>query len=74
MNVAFSENGFSSNNYFTVSQDTSDRTNMMTQRMELKVTKLYLSGTSGQVDVIAGLTGIASGSLPDNWAGTPGVG
>jgi hypothetical protein len=74
VNVAFSENGFSSNNYFTVSQDTSDRTNMMTQRMELKVTKLYLSGTSGQVDVIAGLTGIASGSLPDNWAGTPGVG
>lgn len=74
VNVAFSENGFSSNNYFTVSQDTSDRSNMMTQRMELKVTKLYLSGTSGQVDVIAGLTGIASGSLPDNWAGTPGVG
>lgn len=74
VNVAFSENGFSSNNYFTVSQDTADRANMMTQRMELKVTKLYLSGTSTQVDVVAGLTGIASGSLPDNWAGTPGVG
>ena len=74
VDVAFSENGFDSNNFFTVSEDGLDRANTMTQRMELKVTKIYLSGTSGQVDVIAGLTGISSGSLPDSWAGTSGVG
>lgn len=72
--VAFSEAGFTSNNYFTVSQDNNDYTNTMTQRLELKVTKLYLSGAASNVDVIAGLTGIASGSIPDNWSGTPGVG
>jgi len=50
VNVAFSENGFSTNNFFTVSSDTNDRANMMTQRMELKVTKLFLSGTSTPAD------------------------
>lgn len=74
VNVAFSENGFSSNNFFTVSQDTFDRANMMTQRMELKVTKLFLSGTSTQVDVIAGLTGIDPGFVVNNWSGSSGVG
>ena len=74
VNVAFSENGFSSNNFFTVSQDTFDRANMMTQRMELKVTKLFLSGTSTQVDVIAGLTGIDPGCVANNWSGSSGVG
>ena len=49
VNVAFSENGFSTNNFFTVSSDTNDRANMMTQRMELKVTKLFLSGTSTRI-------------------------
>ena len=74
VNVAFSENGFSTNNFFTVSQDTADRANMMTQRMELKVTKLFLSGTSTQVDVIAGLTVIDSGFVANNWSGSSGVG
>lgn len=74
VNVAFSENGFSTNNFFTVSSDTNDRANMMTQRMELKVTKLFLSGTSTQVDVIAGLTGIDPGLVANNWSGSSGVG
>ena len=74
VDVAFSENGFSTNNFFTVSQDTADRANMMTQRMELKVTKLFLSGTSTQVDVIAGLTGIDPGFVANNWSGSSGVG
>lgn len=74
VDVAFSENGFSTNNFFTVSSDTNDRANMMTQRMELKVTKLFLSGTSTQVDVIAGLTGIDPGLVANNWSGSSGVG
>ena len=71
--VSFSENGLSTNNYFTVNKDTGDYTNTMTQRLELKVTKLYLSGSSTNVDVIAGLTGISSGSIADNWAGSEGI-
>ena len=43
VDVAFSENGFGSNNFFTVSSDTNDRANMMTQRMELKVTSIFLA-------------------------------
>ena len=74
VDVAFSSLGFDSNNFFTVSSDTNDRANMMTQRMELKVSRIYLSGTSTQVDVIAGLTGISSGSILDNWSGSSGVG
>ena len=74
VDVAFSENGFDSNNFFTVSSDTNDRANMMTQRMELKVTSIFLSGSSTKVDVIAGLTGIANTELRDNWTGSAGVG
>ena len=65
VDVAFSENGFGSNNFFTVSSDTNDRANMMTQRMELKVTSIFLSGSSTKVDVIAGLTGISNTELLD---------
>jgi hypothetical protein len=74
VNVAFSENGFSTNNFFTVSSDTADRANMMTQRMELKVSRLYISGAATQVDVIAGLTGIDTLEIKDNWSGSSGVG
>lgn len=74
VDVAFSENGFGSNNFFTVSSDTNDRANMMTQRMELKVTSIFLSGSSTKVDVIAGLTGISNTELRDNWTGSAGVG
>ena len=45
----------------------------MTARLELKVTKMYLSGASTNCDVIVGLTGIASGSLINNWAGSEGI-
>jgi hypothetical protein len=72
--VAFSENGFNTNNYFTVSKDTNDYTNTMTHRLELKVSTMYLSGDSTNVDVIAGLTGISNVQISDNWSGSAGVG
>jgi hypothetical protein len=73
-NVAFSSNGFDTNNFFTVSSDTNDRANMMTQRMELKVSKLYITGTATKVDLIAGLTGIDTQQIENNWSGSSGVG
>lgn len=72
--VAFSANGFDTNNYFTVSQDKNDYTNTMTTRLELKVTELYLTGTCTDCDIIAGLTGIETGSISQNWSGSSGVG
>lgn len=72
--VAFSENGFSTNNYFTVNKDTGDYTNTMTQRLELKASSLYLSGNATNVDVIAGLTGINVDQVPNNWSGSSGIG
>jgi hypothetical protein len=74
VDVGFSKNGFDSNNFFTVSSDTNDRANMMTQRMELKVSKLYITGAATQVDVIAGLTGIDTLEIKDNWSGSSGIG
>ena len=47
---------------------------MMTQRMELKVTSLFLTGASTQVDVIAGLTGISTQEIQNNWSSSSGVG
>jgi hypothetical protein len=46
----------------------------MTQRMELKVSRLYITGAATQVDVIAGLTGIDTLEINDNWSGSLGVG
>jgi len=72
--VSFSENGFDTNNYFTVSRDASDYGDTMTARLELKVTSLYLSGACTNCDVIAGLTGISTNEILDNWSGSSGVG
>jgi hypothetical protein len=47
---------------------------MMTQRMELKVSSLFISGASTQVDLIAGLTNVATSSIANNWSGSLGVG
>lgn len=71
--VAFSSTGFDTNNYFTVNKDGSDYGDTMTARLELKITKLYLTGACTNCDVIVGLTGISSGSIADNWAGSEGI-
>lgn len=43
---------------------------------ELKVSKLFLMGEAAQTSasIIAGLTGINTGSLQNNWSGSQGVG
>ena len=74
ISCSYSETGFTTNNYFTVSRDRNDYTNTQTQRMELKISKIFLKGASANVDVIAGLTGISTGSILNNWSGSMGVG
>jgi len=66
--------GLAGDNYFTVMEDYSNWKSSTTPRLRLKVTNLYLTGSSTNVDVIAGLTGINTSSLPNNWSGVEGVG
>lgn len=73
--VGSSVNGLAGDNYFTVLYDRGDyRNNSQTPRLELRVTKIYLTGSSTEVDVIAGLTGIETSQLSNNWSGSSGVG
>tara|TARA_S200002703_G_scaffold149585_1_gene147325 strand:- start:34 stop:459 length:426 start_codon:yes stop_codon:yes gene_type:complete len=75
--VAGSANGFSEGYYFRVADDYTGgavRRNGTTPRMELKMTKIYLSGSSTKVDVIAGLTGIPTDTITNNWSGSVGIG
>ena len=75
--VAGSANGFITGEYFRVSDDyngSGARRNATTPRMELKMTRIYLTGSSDKVDVIAGLTGVPTESIRDNWSGSAGIG
>tara|TARA_Y100000114_G_scaffold154729_1_gene177346 strand:- start:544 stop:948 length:405 start_codon:yes stop_codon:yes gene_type:complete len=73
--VAFSALGLESpaNNFFTV------KANTTSERLEVKVTEIYLTG-SGNVDVLAGLTGIDVNKITNispsgsNWSGSLGIG
>jgi hypothetical protein len=69
LKVGFSINGLSGNNYFTLAKGESFEG-------ELRVSKLYLIGEAEEVSasVIAGLTGIESSQLWNNWSGSAGVG
>ena len=76
--IAFSENGFSTNNYF---QATSENRFHSSSKNPLyfKVTKLYYkkpnpSGIDITFSIVAGLTNISTNFIPNNWAGEPGVG
>jgi hypothetical protein len=58
------------NNYFTLAETGSFAA-------DFRVTGLYLlsdSDQAGTATVVAGLTGIRSGHLADNWSGSAGVG
>ena len=69
--VGFSQAGVEGTNYFVVEQ------NEDSQRLELKVSELWISG-SGVVDVVAGLTSVPSSRTTTDdgpsWSGSAGVG
>jgi hypothetical protein len=73
--VAAAADGFDNGNYFRVNDDYTGTylRKAQTPRLELKLTKIYLTGSSTKVDVIAGLTGIHTSSIINNWEGTDGV-
>ena len=68
--VAFSENGLVNTNNFFVLGDKE------TVTLDLRVTKMFLRGSSSasSVTIVAGLTGIDSSNLLNNWSGSSGVG
>ena len=74
--ISFSEDGMNTNNYFQ-----SLSSNVINEGagnlFYLKVTKLYYKRPpTGNVlfDIVAGLTNIPTGSIPNNWSGSAGVG
>lgn len=75
--VGFSQAGIEGTNYFRLSGETGNEATQSTQRLELKVSEIWLSG-SNSVDVVAGLTSIpASRTTTDSgpsWSGSAGVG
>tara|TARA_Y100001938_G_scaffold145658_1_gene222820 strand:+ start:1693 stop:2100 length:408 start_codon:yes stop_codon:yes gene_type:complete len=75
--VGFSQLGVeSSNNFFSIGQPPNNGTND-TIRLELKVSEIFVSGSSN-IDVVAGLTSIEartlSSSTGPSWSGSSGVG
>ena len=74
---AFSQNGLPSAggiNFFTFESAGSKNTvTVHSQRLELKVTEMWFEG-SDNFDVIAGLTGIPTTEIENNWSGSAGVG
>ena len=79
MVVAFSENGLPSKggtNYYKL-HDPGAGLIDQTRRLELKVSEIWMEGVgngSELFDVIAGLTGIPTTEIIDNWSGSAGVG
>ena len=77
--VGFSERGVvSGSNYFRIAGVDADGTSApQSIRLEVKVSELYLSGSTS-VDVVAGLTTVpaqrTSGSTGPSWSGSAGVG
>jgi hypothetical protein len=74
--ISFSENGMNTNNFFDLySTYVENDTNSVT--LYLKVAKLYYKrpGSSNVAfDIVAGLTNIPTGSIPNNWSGSAGIG
>ena len=75
--VAFSKNGLPSqggSNYFKIPDAGATTPNSPAFRLELKITEIWLEGTSTEADIIAGLTGIETKEIVNNWSGSAGVG
>ena len=77
--MGFSENGLEGDNWFRIGPQTANEATQFTQRLELKVTEIYFTGSS-DFDIVAGLTGISPDRITNispsgsNWSGSLGVG
>jgi len=75
--VGFSLAGVEGTNYIRIGPQTGNEHTQNTGRLELKVSEIWLSGSSG-VDIMAGLTNIEpdrlSGIAGPSWSGSVGVG
>jgi len=73
LKVGFSEDGINGKNYFIIGS--SNFNYAPYEAFPWKVTKIYYKRVSGDVtfDIAAGLTGIVTGSILNNWAGSIGV-
>tara|TARA_R110000824_G_scaffold317050_1_gene504281 strand:- start:30 stop:440 length:411 start_codon:yes stop_codon:yes gene_type:complete len=74
--IAFSENGFDTNNYF-VPHSSPSVSDADCEILYVKVSRLYYKSSSGGTegfDVVAGLTSIPTENIQDNWSGSAGVG
>ncbi len=72
LRVGFSENGVkNTGNYFILNKNESFEG-------DLRITRLYLlsdeTSDTVPVTIVAGLTGVDSSNLPNNWSGSVGVG
>lgn len=77
LRVGFSEVGVKNDNYFRLIVGNNANHELPAQEpLELKVTELYLLGddtATVNFDVVAGLTGISTSSIINNWSGSVGV-
>ena len=74
--VAFSANGLPSQggtNHFKIT-DEGEGSYSAGDPLSLKVTEIWFEGTSTEFDVVAGLTGISTTEIINNWSGSIGVG
>jgi hypothetical protein len=76
--VGFSEAGVDGTNYFHIGKTSAADIGASSQRLEMKVSELWLSG-SPDVSIVAGLTTIrpeatSMGAGLPNWSGSAGVG
>jgi len=74
--IGFSEAGVSANDYY-VPRSASSVNDTTHEILYVKVSKIYYKSDTGgnqNFQVIAGLTSIPTGSIPNNWSGSAGVG
>jgi len=78
LRIGFSDNGVKNGNYFRIlAGNNFNHETVSPERMEMKVSELYFMGddtATVEFDVVAGLTGISTGSILNNWSGSAGVG
>ena len=75
--VAFAENGLPSQggtNYMRLIEAGLPGPPNSPPPLYWKVTEIWIEGTSTDVDIVAGLTGISTTQINNNWSGSAGVG